>query len=156
MKIHPRKVAVWIGVLLIYGIGTIVANLSDNMKVSRMELKRFYEAEMDSCTIQRIDTLDAENRGGYVVFYTNCSTDFYPIFLEDYDKRTLIRVNAVISKKANALDIYVRDNDSQYNLKIRHPDTQDDRGLTTTVTLVLMGVITLVILILPNSMFERA
>lgn len=120
-----------------------------------MELKRFYETEMDSCTIQRIDTLDAENRGGYLVFYTNCSTDFYPIFLEDYDKRTLIRVNAVISKRANALDIYVRDNDNQYNLKIRHPDTQDDRGSITTVALVLMGVITVVILVLPNSMFER-
>ncbi len=155
MKIHPRKVAVWIGVLFIYGIGTIVAYLSDNLNVSRLELQRFYEAEMDSCTIQRIDTLDAENRGGYLVFYTNCSTDFYPIFLEDYDKRSLIRVNAVISKKANALDIHIRDNDNQYNLKIRHPDTQDDRGVTTTVTLVLMGVITLVILVLPNSMFER-
>lgn len=155
MKIHPRKIAVWIGVLLIYGIGTIVANWSDNLKVSRMELQRFYEAEMDNCIIQRIDTLDVENRGGYLVFYTNCSTDFYPIFLEDYDKRALIKVNAVISKKANALDIHVRDNDNQYNLKIRHPDTQDDRGVTTTVTLVLMGVITLVILVLPNSIFER-
>ncbi len=155
MKIHPRKVAAWIGMLFIYGIGTIVANLSDNLNVSRMELKRFYEVEMDSCTIQRIDTLDVENRGGYLVFYTNCGTDFYPGFLEDYDKRTLIRVNSVISKKANALDIYVRDNDNQYNLKIRHPDTQDDRGSITTVALVLMGVITVVILVLPNSMFER-
>lgn len=139
MKIHPRKVAVWIGVLLIYGIGTIVANLSDNLKVSRMELKRFYEAEMDSCTIQRIDTLDAENRGGYLVFYTNCSTDFYPISLEDYDKRALIKVNAVVSKKANALQIHVRDNDNQYNLKIRHPDTQDDRDLQQRLRLCLWG-----------------
>lgn len=155
MKIAPGKIAAWIGVLFIYGIGTIVANLSDDLAVSRMELKRFYETGMDNCTILRIDTLDADNHGGYRVFYTNCSTDFYPVFLEDYDKRALITVNAVISKKANALDIYVRDRDNEYKLKIRNPDTQDDRKFITMVGLVVIGVAALVILILPNSMFQK-
>lgn len=155
MKIPPGKIVALIGVGFFYGVGILAFNLSDNLKVSRMELKRFYETAMDNCTILRIDTLDADNRGGYRVFYTNCSTDFYPIFLEDYDKRALITVNAVISKKANALDIDVRDKDNQYKLKIRHPDTQDDRKFTTMVGLVVIGVAALVILILPNSRFQN-
>lgn len=144
-----------VGVVFFYGVGILVFNLSDDLAVSRMELKRFYETAMDNCTIVRIDTLDADNHGGYRVFYTNCSTDFYPVFLEDYDKRALITVNAVISKKANALDIDVRDKENQYKLKIRHPDTQDDRRFITMFGLVLISVVALVILILPNSMFQK-
>lgn len=155
MKIPPGKIIALIGVVFFYGVGILAFNLSDDLAVSRMELKRFYETAMDNCTILRIDTLDADNHGGYQVFYTNCSADFYPIFLEDYDKRALITVNAVISKKANALDIDVRDKDNQYKLKIRHPDTQDDRRFITMAGLVVIGVAALVILILPNSMFQK-
>lgn len=155
MKIPPGKIVALVGVVFFYGVGILVFNLSDDLAVSRMELKRFYETAMDNCTIVRIDTLDADNHGGYRVFYTNCSTDFYPVFLEDYDKRALITVNAVISKKANALDIDVRDKENQYKLKIRHPDTQDDRRFITMFGLVLISVVALVILILPNSMFQK-
>jgi hypothetical protein len=155
MKIPPGKIVALVGVVFFYGVGILAFNLSDDLAVSRMELKRFYETAMDNCTILRIDTLDADNHGGYRVFYTNCSTDFYPVFLEDYDKRALITVNAVISKKANALDIDVRDKENQYKLKIRHPDTQDDRRFITMFGLVLISVVALVILILPNSMFQK-
>lgn len=153
MKIPPGKIVALVGVVFFYGVGILAFNLSDDLAVSRMELKRFYETAMDNCTILRIDTLDADNHGGYRVFYTNCSTDFYPVFLEDYDKRALITVNAVISKKANALDIDVRDKNNLYTLKLRHPDTQDDRRLTTMFGLLFIGVMALVILILPNSRF---
>jgi hypothetical protein len=155
MRIPPGKIAALIGAVFIYGTGIIAINLSDNLRVTRLELTRFYETEMDSCTIEQIDTLDAENRGGYQVFYTDCSNDFFPIFLQDNSKKEIIKINSVIVKKSNSLDVHILDKDKHHNLKIRHPDTQDDRGFGTMVALGFIGVATLLILVLPNSKFEK-
>ena len=141
--------------IFIYGMGIIAINLSDHQRVTRDDLTRFYEAEMDSCKIERIDTLDVTNRGGYQVFYTDCSYDAYPIFLQDYNQKEIIKVNSVVIKESNSLDINIIENGKYYNLKLRHPDTQDDRGFGTLVSLGFMGVATILILLAPNSKFRK-
>ena len=155
MRIPPGKIAALIGMVFIYGTGIIVINLSDNLRVTRLELTRFYETEIDTCRIERIDTLDATNHGGYQVFYTDCSNDYFPIFLEDNSKKEFFKINSVVIKKSYSPDIYIIDNDRHHNLKIRHPDTQDDRGFGTMVALGFIGIATLLILVLPNSKFEK-
>ena len=155
IEIPPGKIVAIVGMAFIFGIGIISINLTDNQKVTRHELTRFYESEMDSCKIENIDTLDVANRGGYQVFYTDCSSDFYPIFLEDNSKNEVIKVNSLIIKNSNSLDIRILENDKHYDIKIRHPDSQDDRWFGTKIMLGFISVVTILILLTPNSKFKK-
>jgi len=148
-----KKVALAI-MIFIYGTGMIAINLRDTLRVTRNELTRFYETKMDNCTISRHDTLNYPSRGTYQVFYTDCNSDFYPIFLATGSKE-YFKLNSQISKESNSVDIRLHDGEKIHEFKIRHPDTEDDRVLGAKVSLWFIGIATILILLTPNSRFKK-
>lgn len=153
MKIPAGKIVVLVVMAFIYGTGMIALNMRDTLRTTRVELTRFYEAKMDKCVIERIDTLKYPSRGTYQIFYTDCTTNFYPIFITKGSPEEF-KIGSSISKESNSVDIELSDGGKISKLKIRHPDTEDDRGFGTKMFLVFIAIVTVLILLTPNSKFK--
>lgn len=141
--------------VFIYGMAMLAINLTDNLKVTRDELTRFYSTKMDSCVITRIDTINySGGRGTYQIFYTNCNADFYPVLFENGNSADF-NINSKIIKKANSIEFKLLSGDKFQDSRMRHPDNEDDRAFGTKVASIFMCIATVLILLTPNSKFEK-
>jgi hypothetical protein len=155
MIISPGKIATLLMMLFVYGWGIVYIYFSDTLEVTRKELTRFYKSRLDSCLINRIDTLKYAGRGGtYQVFYSDCSNAYYPIILESGNKE-VFKLNSLISKDSLSVDIIISDGIKFYSAKISNPDSMDDRGFGIKILLGFIIVTTILILLMPSSRFKR-
>lgn len=158
IKIHPGKLATIAVMAFIYLMGLIATSLSDTLQPTRHQLTKLYETSFDNCVINKIDTLAYPTlRGMYTIFYTNCKGDFFPVLLDkdsDSEDYSAFKRNVRISKNKNSVDIELLDNGEHYKIKAKHPDDEDDRGTGVKVFLIFILIVTIVVLIAPNSKFD--
>lgn len=160
MKIHRGKIINWIALFLVFIFAIISINMNDTLESTRIELERFYYAQMDSCEITRLVARKYPSRGNYTVFYSSCSSDYFPIFLandsvNNEESFEAYQKGAIISKNSNSLIVTISFKEKDYVTKIRHPKTEDDRWSSTKTILIVFSVLTLLIIIVPNSLYER-
>ena len=132
----------------------------DTLKSTRLELERFYADKIDNCKIIYVETRKYPSRGDYTIFYTDCTPDYYPIFIEKArydttDYKRLFDKGIRISKEANSQGILITNNGSEYQIRIRNPKTEDDRWFGTRVALIFFTIATILIIILPNSLYDK-
>jgi hypothetical protein len=155
MKISLGKKIAILTMIFIYGMAMLAMNLTDNLKVTRAELTRFYSTKMDSCIITQIDTINyAGGRGTYQIFHTDCDADFYPVLFED-GNRADFNINSMIIKEANSIEFRLLSSDTFQDSKMRHPDNEDDRSFGTKVASIFLCIAIILILLASNSKFEK-
>lgn len=158
IKLHPSKAVNIVAMMFVFGMGLIMIHVNDDLKTTRDQLVRLYEAGFDSCRLTKIEKRKYPGRGDYSVFYTTCSAKNFPILLDkgsDWKSRELFTENAVLTKASKSLDLRIADKGTISNVKLRDPEDEDGRPFGTKVVLIFMGLSTILIILLPNSLYER-
>jgi hypothetical protein len=68
---------------------------------------------------------------------------------------TLFQGNPIIVKASESLTVRLIKERVAYDWIIKSPENEDDRALQTRIILCFLGVIICIVLILPNSFFDR-
>jgi len=142
-----------------FGVGLGAFNISNNFEQTKGELGLFYETSFDNCALTSLEKRKYPGRGEYSVFYTDCTSKYFPILLEKgtkTDDYSLFKENVTLTKAANSVDLTLADDlKAVHKLRIRNPENEDDRGLSTKIILIFMGIGIAINLLLPNSLFEK-
>jgi hypothetical protein len=97
-------------------------------------------------------------RGDYTVFYTDCTSDHFPVLLEkniNTDNYDLFKENIKLTKDSNSVELLLADNNGVHRLRIRKSEDEDDRGFGTKVVLIFIGISITLIILLPNRLYEK-
>ena len=145
-------------VYFVFGVGLVFTNVRDTLKSTRNELTQFYETKLDSCIIIDIEQRKYPSRGYYSVFYTNCSHKYFPVLIDDnppYLNKALIEAKAIVIKDSFSTDLTVINNGITTKFKIKNPKDEDDRWSGSKVLLIFMLIGTILIIISPDSLFNK-
>ena len=159
IKLHPNKIRNIILIVFFFGVMLGATNISNNFEQTKSELILFYATSFDTCALTKVEQRKYPRRGDYSVFYTDCTSEYFPILLESgakTDDYRLFKENVTLTKATYSVDlILTEDNNAVHKLKIRHPEDEDDRGLSTKIIFIFMGIAIAINLFLPNSLFEK-
>jgi len=157
-KLHPNKIRNIILIVFFFSVVLGAINIANNFEQTKGELTLFYKTSFDTCSLTSLEKRKYPGRGDYSVFYTDCSSEYFPILLEkgtqtaDYG---LFKEQVTVIKATNSVDLILTDdNEVVHKLRIRKPEDEDDRGFSTKIILIIMGVSITINLLLPNSLFE--
>ena len=158
MIIHPNKILGIVGIMFFFGLVLLSINMTDNFRQTKSELTLFYTTSFDTCTLTKLEKRKYPGRGDYSVFYTNCNSDYFPVLLEKgttTESYNLFKENVKLIKNSNSSELTLTDDKDVHKLRVRKPEDEDDRGFSTKVILIFVGIVMAVILVLPNSLFEK-
>ena len=157
IKLHPKKILNIFVIIFVFGMGLIMTNLNDRLKLTRDELTKLYEVNFDSCMLTKLEKRKYPERGDYQVFYTSCSDENFPILLElnsNWRHPDLFKENVILTKKSKSVELRISDNGIVTNVRLRNPKDEDTRPFGAKVALIFMSVCTILIILLPNSLYE--
>ena len=159
IKLHPNKIANIIFIVIFSGIGLAAFNMTNNLERTKSELTLFYAISFDSCILTRLEKRKYPGRGNYSVFYTDCACSSFPVLLETNSKTdgyNLFKENVRLNKPANSVDLRLTDGDGAvHTLRVRKPEDEDDRGLSSKIILIFVGAAIAITILLPNRLFEK-
>ena len=160
MKLHPLKkigIVVWLPICLCAVI--IMPRLAiGTFDSTRAELNKFYESEIENCTI--ISTIEKKYPGAgyYNLFQVNCYEFFFPILLVDMTIEDISRFqNGVqVLKKKNTHYFKLFTEDETINMEMRRAESEKDGYFLILILTIVWSVIIIALLIaLPNKFFEQ-
>jgi len=158
LRLPPKKIGNIVIMVFIFGVALIMINIKDDLKPTRDELINLYEATLDNCTLTKLDKRKYPQRGDYSVFYTDCLTGAFPILLErdtNWGHYDLFKESVQLTKESKSTDLKITDKGTIHNVRLRNPKDEDDRPFGTKVALIFMAASIVLILLLPNSLFEK-
>ena len=95
---------------------------------TRLELKKFYEEEINACKIIDLKEEKYPGRGMYTLFQVDCKADYYPILLEgtSWENKAYFAEGAVIRKKADTASLELEAGGKTYRFNIRSVEDERD------------------------------
>ena len=156
--IHPYKKANLVIIYILFLGVTIYTGFSNNLKQSQDELRKLYHAQLENCEITSLqEKAYSGGRGTYQLFKTACSGEYYPVSpISNEDKESeLFAVGIIISKEANSTLLKMAINNQERVVEIRHYESEDSRPFTYKVIGIFILVVTVLILVAPNSLYQR-
>lgn len=100
----------------------------DTLKPTGEELKLFYAESFENKRIIEIVEKNYPGTGNYKLFRVESKIGLFPIILEPHKSgHELFKVNSIVFKDANSLDVILKDDSNTYNIKIRDPKDEDDK-----------------------------
>ena len=108
---------------------------------TRLELKAFYEKEIDACAI--IDLMEKKypGKGNYTLFKVDCSPTYFPILLDEMSATDLayFKKQSIVRKKPNTYFLQLESNGEIWNVEIRSVDKEKDRFLSKYILSFILG-----------------
>lgn len=154
LKVHPKKIATIILVFIVFGSGLFVTHIRDTLGPTRVQLEKLYKTRFDSCFVTALEMRKYPSRGNYMVFKTDCSTEYFPLIGETIDSILFTNYPMVVKDSASRSLSLVKEGIS-YQWIMKNPEKEDDRSLGTAVILSFTIVLVIIVLVVPNSYFER-
>lgn len=128
--------------LFIFMIAIAFMFTNDYLKPTREELKLFYAESFDNLRITEIVEREYPGKGYYNLIRVDTKTDLFPIILEAHKSgHDLFKVNSIIFKETNSLDVVLKNKSNTYNIKIRDPKDEDDKFFRLYLPIVLESMI---------------
>ena len=158
IKLSPRKIIAVLGIMFFSGLILIAVNMTDNFRQTKDELTLFYATTFDTCTLTKLEKRKYPGRGDYSIFFTDCSSNYLPVLLEKNtptESYNLFKENVKLTKTKNSVEVVLTENKVVHRLGIRKPEDEDDRGFSTKVILIFMGIATALAILLPDRLFEK-
>jgi hypothetical protein len=158
MKVHAIKILTPIFIIVFTSSVAIFSYTSDNLKQTRGELEVFTQARLDSCVINEVIARDYPGgRGKYTLFSVSSNSTYYPIILrtDSEDKYNLFKIGSIISKAENSSLVSITTDNKNFNIELRDPRTEDDRNQVILLPLIIGLLLSIVIISIPNSHFEK-
>ena len=158
MKVHAIKILSPIFIIVFTSSVAIYSYLSDNLKQTREELEVFTQARLDSCVVNEvISRVYPGGRGKYTLFTVTSNSTHYPIILrtDSIDKYNLFKIGSIISKAENSSLVSITTDNKKFNIELRNPINEDDRNQVILLPLIIGLILSIVIILIPNSHFEK-
>ena len=158
MKFDRKKlISITILIFLIVG-SSIKSYRNDTLKLTRGQLEELYNAEFENCIINSVVSANYPSKGYYQLFRVNNNINYYPILLKKGTKSSFYKLfedKVTITKKPQSNDFTIGINSEKINLEFRLPSDEDTRIKGLLTSLIFFGLPLLLIIFLPNSLFER-
>ncbi|MEQ9220295.1 MAG: hypothetical protein RLO17_19740 [Cyclobacteriaceae bacterium] len=158
LNIHPYKiVALVISYIIFFGV-ILYVSIHNDLKTYQLQLKIFYDASLSNCEISNVvERPFPGGRGTYKLFTTGCNIDYYPISPEPYSETTvnLFSKGTIVNKQPKSTSISIARNGLFERLNFRNFEDEDSRPFTLKVIAIALLIYTIIVLISPNSSFEK-
>jgi len=157
MTFGIKKLLNMAAIFMVMVIGAVMTYTDDTLIRTRLELDTFYKAELTNCQIIGLVERQYSGRGNYQLFQTDCYRQFYPILLDkdsNYEDYDCFKEGMIVNKKANSVNLILTGSNFKFELKIRKPSDEDDRFDSTKFVLIFFGIVLVIMIFIPNSLWE--
>jgi hypothetical protein len=157
MNIKTITIKKIIVIIIFYVTCLIVIYCMDFNKKSEYEQSYLYKIPLDTCRITGIEKMDEWNHGGYFAFYTDCYTNYFPIFLNEDslgNNLKLFNVGSILIKDSNSLNLRIISENLEHQIQIKKPEDLSNKGILYLFTSIIFAFVIFLIITLPYSFWN--